>query len=180
MPKPKSVLFIGRVQPIHNGHEVVIRKLVKQHGSITIGIGSANEQGLMRNPFSFKQRKRMLQSALADIVDRIKIIPINDKHNDKAWREHVLSLGKFTHFATDNEWVRRCLKESLKEAKYPGVVERDQLQATRVREELASGREWERRVNPKVAEYLKRSSAPDRLRRIKAAHPHQLLKRRKR
>ncbi|MEM0194770.1 MAG: adenylyltransferase/cytidyltransferase family protein, partial [Thermoplasmatales archaeon] len=57
-------LLIGRFQPFHNGHLWLVDKIVKEYGSIIIGIGSAQESHTLVNPFTAGERQYMIQKAL--------------------------------------------------------------------------------------------------------------------
>lgn len=171
--KPHSVIFIGRFQPFHNGHEQVIRNLVERYGTLTVGIGSANESGLLRNPFTLEERKEMLAIALGDLGEKVRIVRIDDKHHDRLWAEHVISLGEFSRFVSDNDWVRRCLKGALEEIPYPGLIDRDVLEGKHIRHAMATGGEWKGRVSPKIAHYLERMNAEGLMRKLLKTHREQ-------
>jgi cytidyltransferase-related domain len=60
-------LFIGRFQPLHRGHEEVIKWLLGRHEEVVVAIGSANESFTPRNPFTVGERIEMLYSMLKEL-----------------------------------------------------------------------------------------------------------------
>ncbi len=168
-PLPR-IIFIGRFQPFHKGHERVVRQLVKQYGHIIIGIGRPASDALSaRYPFTFAQTRTMLRKALSDILGRITIVRIEDKHHDEKWRAHVLAqaskAGGATHFVTDNPWVRRCLAPVLKEITFP-LHKRNAYEGTRIRQHIREGKGWRESLSPSVAEYIQRIGGREKLQEI--------------
>jgi len=50
----KTLLFIGRFQPFHLGHLLLIKKYLKRGYFIKIGIGSSEKAHQIHNPFSIQ------------------------------------------------------------------------------------------------------------------------------
>lgn len=92
MQKTIGVL-IGRFQPLHSGHVGIIKQAMKQCDQLLILVGSANLGYSPRNPWSFIQRKQMLNTALDLPNPAVKIYPINDYFlNDNQWRYEVRNV----------------------------------------------------------------------------------------
>jgi nicotinamide-nucleotide adenylyltransferase len=53
-------LVVMRAQPLHFGHIRLIDSALKKCGRVFVVLGSAQEEGTERNPFSFSERKSML------------------------------------------------------------------------------------------------------------------------
>lgn len=60
----KVGVFIGRMQPMHNGHLSVIKYMADQCDALVIGIGSSNKARSTKNPFLFHDRGRMIIRAI--------------------------------------------------------------------------------------------------------------------
>lgn len=76
------LVFIGRFQPLHKGHERVIRKAFEKSKNVLILIGSASNASSVRNPFSFEERKEMVKAVFPDAI----VEPIDDHtYNDTQW-----------------------------------------------------------------------------------------------
>lgn len=105
--KYKCGLYIGRFQPIHIGHESVIRKMLDECEQIIIVIGSAQESGTERNPFTFEQRADLITNVFYRecLNGRISIIPLRDRYqpaNDASWGDYVFqNVWDITHRVPD-------------------------------------------------------------------------------
>ena len=92
--KYKCGLYIGRFQPIHVGHESIIRRMLLECDHVIIAIGSAQESGTMKNPFTFEQRADLITNIFYQYVisGRMSIIPLRDRanpSNDASWGDYV-------------------------------------------------------------------------------------------
>ena len=86
-------LFIGRFQPLHNGHLKVIQQLSKDFDELIIGIGSSQYSNTLDNPFSSDERKQMIEKSLNRFnINKYNIVLIPDIHNPPKWADHVLSI----------------------------------------------------------------------------------------
>jgi bifunctional NMN adenylyltransferase/nudix hydrolase len=100
------LVFIGRFQPLHNGHIRVIEHALQQADRVIVLVGSANLARSPRNPFTFSERRKMIEGALiaAGVEPRRVIIrPIGDyPYNDAAWIGNVQNTIESTVLAQDN------------------------------------------------------------------------------
>ena len=97
--KYKCGLYIGRFQPIHIGHESIIRKMLNECDQVIIAIGSAQESGTEKNPFNFYQRADLITNVFYQhiIAGRMSIIPLKDRENpsnDASWGDYVFDIVK--------------------------------------------------------------------------------------
>lgn len=79
-------VFIGRLSPIHLGHQKIIEKMITNHGNENsiIFIGSCNSPLSIRVPFSYRDRSRWVRRIFKDI----RIIGMPDVDiGDIAWLE---------------------------------------------------------------------------------------------
>jgi len=90
--KPSFGVFIGRFQPLHIGHEHVIREALARVDRLIVLVGSANIARDPRNPFTYEERAHMLRSAFAYEAsqERLIIEPLDDHlYSDTAWTAEV-------------------------------------------------------------------------------------------
>lgn len=85
-------LAIMRAQPLHCGHERVIRQMLDECNKVTIILGSIQEQGTPRNPFSYRQRKEMILNVFAQEKERLKVMGLFDINNPTEWANFVLDF----------------------------------------------------------------------------------------
>lgn len=85
-------VFIGRFQPLHAGHEHVVRQALSQVKHLIVLVGSANLARDARNPFTFEERKAMFRASFAyEMAEgRLIIEPLYDHiYSDTAWVTEV-------------------------------------------------------------------------------------------
>lgn len=90
MEKPFSLgILVGRFQTLHSGHEQMIRTALQLCGRVGIFVGSSQESGTAKNPFSYETRERLLRLLFENQVD---IFPLPDigVGNNGTWGEYVL------------------------------------------------------------------------------------------
>ena len=98
MEKYDNIVFIGRFQPLHNGHLNTIKKaLLLANKRVIILVGSVNGPRTFKNPFTFKQRQKIICETIK-FEDDIKhnweksyhVFPIKDHpYNDSVWINSV-------------------------------------------------------------------------------------------
>lgn len=86
--------FIGRMEPVHIGHIEVIINALSMSNYVIVLIGSANQPRTIKNPWTYEERKTMVQNALPEEVRaRVFIRPLQDqKYNDAKWAASVQSI----------------------------------------------------------------------------------------
>lgn len=93
-----TALYIWRFQPTHNGHIDAIKQMIKAWlTNILIWIWSCEKHWTPDNPFSFEQRKTMLEISLSKslVSDNIcQILPVPDFDNDQVWSQYILDNFK--------------------------------------------------------------------------------------
>lgn len=98
MKRYNYAVFIGRFQPLHNGHLENITNALNIADKLLILVGSAFASRNIRNPFTFEERELMIKSTLYQTLpmhgleceDRIIIKPIRDfLYNDQDWMAEV-------------------------------------------------------------------------------------------
>jgi len=107
-------IIIGRFQPLHEGHKEIIMKAKKLCDKLLIIVGSANVARTIKNPWTYSERKELIQAFLdkngLDFEDA-QVIPVNDyKYSDTQWILDVQeivnmhkSFGKRILFGFDKE-----------------------------------------------------------------------------
>ena len=163
-----TCLFVGRFEPFHNGHLLVVKGMTKVCGRIVIAIGSSDKKKTVDDPFSSEERIEMIQAALqdADIIPAFDItfIEVPDMKEDAAWTKKVLELSGTVHMVwSGNEAVKKCFAESGLEIKT--IKEVPGISGTEVRRRMKAGEDWKSLVPKAVAETISRI---DGVTRVKA------------
>lgn len=85
----KIGVYIGRFQPLHNGHVQVIKDALETFDRVIILIGSANQRSSFKNPFNYKTRKHWIESTF-NYNNKVQVFPLNDYiYNDTKWMSDV-------------------------------------------------------------------------------------------
>ena len=76
-------IVLGRFQPFHNGHAYLVEQALARFEKVTIAVGSAQDEWTVDNPFSFAERRDMIQKWVdenghKENVDIVAIEDIND------------------------------------------------------------------------------------------------------
>lgn len=100
MSKEHQLGFLcGRFQPPHSGHKLLIEIAAKHCDTVLILIGSAQESGTLRNPFSLETRIKMLKAMCRGILDSNIIIEgiddLKNEYNDSySWGDYLIQKIK--------------------------------------------------------------------------------------
>ena len=87
------LVFIGRFQPFHNGHKDIIDYALQHSKNVIILVGSATSPRTIRNPFTFDERKSMIDSVYKDHRRKITILPLSDiVYNDNKWVKSIQDI----------------------------------------------------------------------------------------
>lgn len=90
------LIFVGRFQPAHIGHEQVIRTALANARKVIILIGSSFQPRTIKNPWTHTERTTMLFAGLSlSNKDRARVIvaPLQDQaYNDQKWASSVQSI----------------------------------------------------------------------------------------
>jgi bifunctional NMN adenylyltransferase/nudix hydrolase len=98
----KSGIFIGRFQPVHQGHVHALGIAASQVDKLYIFVGSANQCRSIRNPWTFQERCDMLRRKLHNArVTNFEIVPLNDyRYSDSQWMSDVRATVEHFNMGT--------------------------------------------------------------------------------
>ena len=165
----KIGILVGRFQPLHKGHIEAIEFAENNSDKLYIIVGSAEKSNQKRNPFTFEERKKMIELAMIDIKlhESITIVPINDANNHTEWILSIKNvIGAYNIIFTNDEVTEKLFnKDETKVINVP-LLDRNALSATEVRRRLELDEKWETLVIPTVVNYLKEIKAVKRIKSI--------------
>ncbi|MFH1536811.1 MAG: nicotinamide-nucleotide adenylyltransferase [Patescibacteria group bacterium] len=153
-----KALFIGRFQPFHKGHLSVLKQIDDDNeiDEIIIGVGSSQYSNTEDNPYSFEDRKIMIEKSLSDEMKKSwQIIAIPDIHDEKNWVEHVRKIvPEFGVVYTGNEWLERLFTEKNIEIKK--IDKNINISGTDLRKMIKEGaEEWKKFIPEKIIDLIK-------------------------
>jgi len=165
----KKKIFIGRFQPFHKGHLETVKWIAKKKSEkVIIVIGSAQEFATKENPFSFSERKAMVQDALLNAkIKKFNILGVPDFVEDDAlWTKKVLEIIKSkpqnVEIFTLNPWTEQCFKKiGVKVTPHPVFL--NGLSGTMIRKKIATNQKWQDLVPRPVLKHLKENKGEERI-----------------
>lgn len=90
----EAVVYVGRFEPLHNGHLETAKQALARGKEVVIVIGSADRPRTPKNPFTVAERIAMWQAAIkADLGEaalaRFHFLPMRDFFDDERWAAAV-------------------------------------------------------------------------------------------
>ena len=157
----KTSCFLARMQPIHNAHLYIVKKMCLENDEVNIFLGSANKADMIRNPFNLNLREKLLKSAIEqelgiEFSNKIKVFELpdwtqeGDVINAKEWGLYLyynivsrINSKKFSiYYNDDPEIMLNWFEDSIKERINFVFSERSKifegLSATKIREAFSN------------------------------------------
>ena len=148
------VLF--RAQPLHKAHMWLIERALEENDKVCLVLGSSNKHEMLRNPFTFELRRKMIEGALSNKADmhRIILFELPDwsqegiKEDDTVWGHYLyynivsrIEQKTFSIYYSDEpELIEPWFDDEIKQFVGLRLFERQQvfegLSATKIRNAL--------------------------------------------
>jgi bifunctional NMN adenylyltransferase/nudix hydrolase len=93
--KYDTLVLIGRFQPFHNAHLLLVQRATALANKVVFIVGSAHQPRTYKNPFTFDERRTMIYEAVRGMAGTLTfhIEPNPDSlYNDQAWAVRVQTL----------------------------------------------------------------------------------------
>jgi bifunctional NMN adenylyltransferase/nudix hydrolase len=91
--KYDTLVLIGRFQPFHNAHLEIVKRATALTEQLIIICGSAHQPRTYKNPFTSKERERMIRNATHNYNVQIHVEHNADTiYNDQAWAIRVQGI----------------------------------------------------------------------------------------
>lgn len=84
-------VFIGRMQPLHNGHIRNIKHALSVADHVLVITGSANQPRTPKNPFTAQERSDMITGIFP--TDRVSVVGVEDYYPDALWLKNVQTVA---------------------------------------------------------------------------------------
>ncbi len=150
-------IMVGRFQTFHKGHEYMIDKAVGVCQRVGIFIGSSQESGTQKNPYTYQVRESILRKVFGNNIDIFPLPDIGVGNNSK-WGDYVLENVK-QHYGKSPDllisgkeerrisWFDSVEGNMTAELYIPKVIE---ISATQMREYLIKNDmvSWKKYTNP--------------------------------
>jgi nicotinamide-nucleotide adenylyltransferase len=163
-----KALFIGRFQPFHKGHLLLLQRLSTHYKEIIIGIGSSQYHDTAENPFSEKERTEMIIQSLNEIgMQNYRIVLIPDIHDPTRWVQHVRSIvSDFDIAIANNPFTRKLFSEQGYTVKGTAYFDRKQYSGKEIRRRILNDEPWTELVPPSVVKIIHNIHGVQRLKNL--------------
>ena len=163
----KTGLYTGRFQPFHKGHLSAVKQALKEVNLLYIGIGSAQYDHKLDNPFTADERKEMIENALKEngiTKKQFKIIPVPDIHSNPKWTAHVHNLvPRFDVVFVGDDGLVKELFEKYDEIPVKMVKKEIDICATKIRQAMMKNGDWEKFLSKSTIKYLEKINGLERV-----------------
>lgn len=163
-----KALFIGRFQPFHLGHLLLLQRLSTNYESIIIGVGSSQYHDTADNPFSEEERYQMITKSLSAIgIHSFRIVSIPDIHDPPRWVDHVRSLvPDFDVVIANNPFTRKLFSEKGYAVKGTAYFDRKRYSGKEIRRRMVHDERWDELVPQVVYRFIRDIDGVNRLKHI--------------
>ncbi len=165
--------MIGRFQPFHLGHLSLVKYILERHDELIIAVASAQFNYLLKDPFTAGERIWMIHESLKEEhipLDRCYIVALTNDENNARWYAHLKAYTpRFDTVYTGNEYVAMLLKDESIDVRSPTLFNREEYNASRIREHMLAGNEWRHLVPRAVARIIDEIGGVHRLKVIARA-----------
>jgi nicotinamide-nucleotide adenylyltransferase len=163
-----KALFIGRFQPFHNGHLLILKSIYNQYNEIIIGIGSSQYSNTIDNPFSENERRKMIKKSLENIgIQNYKIVSIPDIHNPPKWVSYVVSIvNNINIVISNNPFTKKLFREQGYQIKGTDFFKKEVYSGEEIRRRMIYDESWEDLVPESVVKVIKEINGIQRLKNL--------------
>ena len=105
-------VYVGRFQLPHIGHESVMQYALDKSDHLVLLVGSSGNERSVKNPFTFEERKEMLEAVTSRMHKnkKVSILSLPDFPTDKEWTDEVQRLVSSVIKENDAITVTGCRK----------------------------------------------------------------------
>ncbi len=159
-------LVVGRFQPLHKGHEAVIRRAIEDCVHVAVAVGSTNAKQGPQNPLSWDERRDLLLG----VFPEAEVFNVPDIHDPPNWVAHLLDItGPVDKVFGNDEQSLSLFEDAGIPVVRTGLQARDRFEGKTIRMQMAEGDgAWRKAVPAATVPILEQMELPMRLRRLEA------------
>ncbi len=168
----KRGLFVGRFQPLHNGHINSIKFCLSKIDELVVVIGSSDKSFEFKNPFTAGERIEIIKETIdkeinKQTLQKIFLIPVHDTGIHKLWTYNIdLLVPRYNIVFTNDQFTTMLFKERGIEIIHPDLINREKLSATEVRYRIANDKNWKELVSIETAKIIEEINGIERIKTI--------------
>ncbi len=164
-------LYIGRFQPLHNGHGHAIKYIISKVSNVIIAIGSAQHSYTLINPFTVGERVKMIWCFLKDenLLDKCILTQVPDTEQHCIWVSLIKQHSPKFSIAFSNDPFTRMLLEADGCIVEPiPYINREVLNATNIRRLIIEDGDWKSLVPKSTVKIIEEINGVERIKRLYA------------
>lgn len=165
----KSGLFIGRFQPVHNGHMEAIKFACSRCEKLIVVVGSSQKSYEPEDPFTVGERIEMVRDAIAGarLDSKCQVLSVPDIQNNSLWVAHVESLvPPFDSVFSNNSLVKTLFADAGYKVVPVPMANRREYEGTKIRKLMLEGKDVSSLVPKEALAVIERIGAAKRMRSI--------------
>ena len=163
-------LMMGRFQPFHLGHLELVNQILNDCDEVIIALTGSQFNYIEKDPFTSGERIEMIHQTLKENnidLGRCYIVAIENQFNVATWASYLKSsLPHFDKVYSGNEYVVMLLADFGYTVVSPQFLDREQYNATKIRQMIANDGEWEKLVPSSVSQIIKKINGVKRIKTI--------------
>ncbi len=163
-------LMMGRFQPFHLGHLELVNQILNDCDEVIIALTGSQFNYIEKDPFTSGERIEMIHQTLKENnidLGRCYIVAIENQFNVATWASYLKSsLPHFDKVYSGNEYVVMLLADFGYTVVPPQFLDREQYNATKIRQMIANDGEWEKLVPSSVSQIIKKINGVKRIKTI--------------
>jgi nicotinamide-nucleotide adenylyltransferase len=160
-------LYIGRFQPIHLGHLLVIEEILEKVDELVVLIAAAQFSHTAKNPLTAGERLHIVRNAIIEKginIQKVWILSAQDIMDNVLWVPHIMRLlPPVDIFFSNNPFTMRLFTENDIQAHKTSLFHREKFSATSIREKIAKGENLSDVLLPSTIGLLKKWDIRGRL-----------------
>lgn len=165
--KTRRGLFLGRFQPYHKGHHETVTRIAACIDELIIGVGSADRNYDLENPFTAGERILMIQRSTFNSKIPIYIIPYKDIKNNALFICNITALvPPFDTVYSNNPLVIQLFKERSVKVQRPPLTDRKKYQGSKIRALMVKGEKWKHTVPDPAAAVIEEIGGVERIQNL--------------
>jgi nicotinamide-nucleotide adenylyltransferase len=162
-----KALVVGRFQPLHKGHLMMFDYVAGDVDELVVGVGSSNHSNTIENPFSFDERRQMIEESFKPKICH-EIIAIPDVDDDRQWIQNVVDGIEFDVIYTNADHERKIFESAGIGIRDIPFFDRMVYSATNVRKHILDDSSWRDLVPQGTVDVIERVDGIGRIRALYA------------
>jgi len=160
----KKGLILGRFQPFHYGHLELIKSIIENEIEPLICIGSAQYSHTDENPFTVKERKKMIDTIMKSKNCEYSIFEIPDINNYDLYVSHLEKfVPDFDYVYSGNPIVQKLFGNAGYDIIKLKMINREVWEGSAIRLAMKEGDDWESAVPSQIVEIIHNINGTERL-----------------